>query len=55
MYSNEVLWQRKRRYQKERWYQRKRNKYIGVFDKECKDLFYKFGVLMKEFDKLNEL
>jgi hypothetical protein len=28
MYSDEVLWQKKRRIQKERWYQRDRNKEI---------------------------
>jgi hypothetical protein len=44
MYSDEVLWQRKMRYQKEM------NKKIGVFYEECKDLSYKFRVLMKEFD-----
>jgi len=45
MYSDEVLWQRKMRYQMEM------NKKIGVFFyEECKDLSYKFGVLMKEFD-----
>ena len=25
------------------------------FYEECKDLSYKFGVLMKEFDQLNEI
>jgi hypothetical protein len=43
------------RYLKERWYQRKRNKQVGVFDEECKDLSRKFWVLMNEFDKLNAL
>jgi hypothetical protein len=43
------------RYLKERWYQRERNKQVGVFDEECKDLSRKFWVLMNEFDKLNAL
>jgi hypothetical protein len=43
------------RYQKEKWYQKKRNKQIGVFYEECKNLSRKLEVLMKEFDKLNEL
>jgi hypothetical protein len=43
------------RYLKERWYQRKRNKQVGVFYEECKDLSRKFWVLMNEFDKLNAL
>ena len=33
MYFDEVLWQKKRRIQKERWYQRKRNKDISVLKK----------------------
>ena len=55
MYSDDVLWQRKGRYKKERWYQRDRNTHIDVSDEEDKDPCRKFGVLMKEFDKLNEL
>jgi len=43
------------RYQKEKWHQKERNKQIGVFDEECKNLSRKFKVLMKEFDKSNEL
>jgi hypothetical protein len=34
MYSNEVLWQKKSRIQKERWYQMERNKEISVLKKE---------------------
>jgi hypothetical protein len=30
MYFDEVLWQKKRRIQKERWYQMERNKEISV-------------------------
>jgi hypothetical protein len=30
MYFDEVLWQKTRRIQKERWYQRERNKEISV-------------------------
>jgi hypothetical protein len=33
MYSDEILWQKKRRIQKERWYQRERNKEISVLKK----------------------
>jgi hypothetical protein len=36
MYFDEVLWQRKRQIQKERWYQRERNKEISVRKKESK-------------------
>jgi hypothetical protein len=43
------------RYQKEKWHKKERNKQIGVFDEQCKNLSRKFKVLMKEFDKLNEL
>jgi hypothetical protein len=38
MYSDEVLWQKKRRIQKDRWYQRERNKEISVLKKESKHL-----------------
>ena len=38
MYSDEVLWQKKRRIQKDRWYQRERNKEISVLKKESKCL-----------------
>ena len=34
MYSDEVLWQKKRRIQKKRWYQRERNKEISVLKKK---------------------
>jgi hypothetical protein len=34
--KGEVLWQRKRQIQKERWYQRERNKEISVLKKESK-------------------
>jgi hypothetical protein len=33
MYFDEVLWQKKRRIQKERWYQMERNKEINVLKK----------------------
>jgi hypothetical protein len=36
MYFDEVLWQRKRQIQKERWYQREKNKEISVLQKESK-------------------
>jgi len=34
MYSDEVLWQKKRRIQKEKWYQMLRNKEITVLKKK---------------------
>jgi len=34
MYSDEVLWQKKRMIQKDRWYQRERNKEISVLKKK---------------------
>ena len=33
MYSDEVLWQKNMRIQKERWYQKERNKEINVLKK----------------------
>jgi hypothetical protein len=37
MYSDEVLWQKKRRIQKERWYQMERNKEISVLKKRIQE------------------
>jgi hypothetical protein len=39
MYSDEVLWQKKRRIQKEGWYQRERNKEISVLKKTVYPIF----------------
>ena len=38
MYFDEVLWQKKMRIQKERWYKRERNKEISVLKKESNSL-----------------
>jgi len=38
MYFDEVSWQKKRKIQKERWYQMERNKEISVLKKESKSL-----------------
>jgi hypothetical protein len=38
MYFDEVLWQKKMRIQKERWYQREKNKEISVLKNETKSL-----------------
>jgi|UniRef100_A0A2K2BM78 hypothetical protein len=48
MYFDEVLWQKKRRIQKERWYQRERNKEFGVLKKESRIL----GEMKQELDVL---
>jgi hypothetical protein len=37
MYFDEVLWQKKRRIQKERWYQMERNKEISVLKKRIQE------------------
>jgi len=34
MYSDKILWQKKRRIQNERWYQRERNKEISILKKK---------------------
>jgi hypothetical protein len=52
MYSNEVLWQKKRRIQKERWYQIERNKEISVLKKESKSLSRILGEMKQELDVL---
>jgi hypothetical protein len=43
MYLDEVLLQKKRQIQKERWYQRERNKEISDLKKESKSLSRIFG------------
>jgi len=43
MYFNEVLWQKKRRIQKERWYERERNKEISVLKKTQEFIMYSKG------------
>ena len=48
MYFDEVLWQKKRRIQKERWYQRDRNKEISV----PKSLSRILGEMKQELDVL---
>jgi phage shock protein A len=52
MYSNDVLWQKKRRIQKERWYQMERNKDISVLKKESKSLSRIIGEMKQELDVL---
>jgi hypothetical protein len=47
-----VLWQKKRRIQNERWYQRERNKEIGVLKKESKSLSRILGEIKQELDVL---
>jgi hypothetical protein len=55
MYSDEVLWQKKRRIQKERWYQRQRNKEISVLRKETKSLSCILKEMQQELDVLTTL
>jgi hypothetical protein len=43
MYFYEVLWQKKRRIQKERWYQKERNKEIRVLKKIQESIPYSRG------------
>jgi hypothetical protein len=43
MYFYEVLWQKKRRIQKERWYQKERNKEISVQKKIQDSIPYSRG------------
>jgi hypothetical protein len=52
MYFDEVLWKKKRRIQKERWYQRERNKEISVLKKESKNLSHILGEMKQELDVL---
>jgi hypothetical protein len=52
MYFDEVLWQKKIRIQKERWYQRERNKKISVLKKESKSLSRILGETKQELDVL---
>jgi hypothetical protein len=52
MYFDEVLWQKKRQIQKERWYQRERNKEISVVKKESKSLSRILGEMKQELDEL---
>jgi hypothetical protein len=52
MYFDEVLWQKKRQIQKERWYQRERNKEISVLKKESKSLSRILGEMKQELDVL---
>jgi hypothetical protein len=52
MYSDEVLWQKKRRIQKDRWYQMERNKEISVLKKESKSLSRILGEMKQELDVL---
>jgi hypothetical protein len=52
MYFDEVLWQKKRQIQKERWYQRERNKEIGVLKTESKSLSHILGEMKQELDVL---
>jgi hypothetical protein len=47
-----VLWQKKRRIQKERWYQRERNKEINVLKKESNSLSRILGEMKQELDVL---
>jgi hypothetical protein len=43
MCFDEVFWQKKRRIQKERWYQLERNKEISVLKTESKSLSHILG------------
>jgi len=52
MYFNEVLWQKKRRIQKERLYQMERNKEISVLKKESRSLSRILGEMKQELDVL---
>jgi DUF4097 and DUF4098 domain-containing protein YvlB len=52
MYSDEVLWQKKRRIQKERWYQRERNKEISFLKKETNSISRIPGEMQQEIDVL---
>ena len=52
MYFDEVLWQKKMRIQKERWYQIERNKEISVLKKKSKSLSHILGEMKQELDVL---
>ena len=52
MYSDKVLWRKKRRIQKKRWYQRERTKEISVLKKESKSLSCILGEMKQELDVL---
>jgi len=52
MYFDEVLWQKKRRIQKDKWYQRERNKEISVLKKESKNLSRILREMKQELDVL---
>jgi hypothetical protein len=43
MYFDEVLWQKKRRIQKKRWYQREINKEINVLKRVQESISYSRG------------
>jgi hypothetical protein len=55
MYSDKILWQKKRRIQNERWYQRERNKEISILKKETKSLWHILGEMQQELDVLTAL
>jgi hypothetical protein len=52
MSFDEVLWQKKMRIQRERWYQRERNKEISVLKNETKSLSRFLGEMKQELDVL---
>ena len=52
MYFDEALWQKRRQIQKERWYQKERNKEISVLKKESKSLSRILGEMKQELDVL---
>ena len=54
MNSNEVLWQKKKKIQKEMWYQKERNKEISVL-KKTKSLSCILGKILQELDVLTIL
>jgi hypothetical protein len=51
-YGDKVLWQKKMRIQKERWYQRERNKEISVLKNESMSLSRILGEMKPELDVL---
>ena len=55
MYSNEILSKRKKRIQKERWYQKERNKENSVLKKETKGLSYILREMQQELNVLTTL
>jgi hypothetical protein len=55
MYSDEVLWKKKMRIQKERWYQKERNKVISVLKNETKSLSRILREIQQELDVLTAL